>query len=91
MIAENVVLNTACCIAHDSSVETHSFLGPGVSVAGFVRIGSQCFIGVGSTVIDNISIADGTQTGGGAVVVNDITEPGLYLGVPAKRREDPKE
>jgi serine acetyltransferase len=41
---------------------------------------------VGSTIIDNITVTDGTKTGGGAVVVENISEPGLYLGVPAKLR-----
>ncbi|MFA5508122.1 MAG: acetyltransferase [Vulcanimicrobiota bacterium] len=83
-IGANSVLNTGVTIAHDSSVGTSSFLGPAVSLAGFVRVGNRCFLGIGTTVIDSVEIADGTQTGGGAVVTKTITEPGLYLGVPAR-------
>jgi sugar O-acyltransferase (sialic acid O-acetyltransferase NeuD family) len=86
VVEENALLNTGCTVAHDSRVGRHSFLGPGVVVAGFAVIGQSCFIGVGSTIIDNVRIADDVQTGGGAVVTGDIFEPGLYLGVPARKQ-----
>lgn len=84
-IEPNTLLNTGCTIAHDTTVAENCFLGPGVTLAGFVTVESGCFIGVGTTVIDGIRIARDVQTGGGAVVVEDLEEPGLYVGVPAKR------
>ncbi len=81
----NVLLNTGCVIAHDTKIGAHSFLGPAVALAGFVTIGESCFLGIRTTVIDNRALADGVQTGGGAVVTEDLTEAGLYVGVPARR------
>ena len=83
-IGDNVLLNTGCVIAHDSSVDAHTFLSPAVAVAGFVRIGKCCNIGINTTIIDNISICDETQTGGGTVVIEDIDKRGLYVGNPAR-------
>lgn len=84
VIEENVLLNTGCCIAHDSTVRQHTFLSPRVVVAGFVSIGKCCNIGINTTVIDNITIADHVQTGGATVVIRDIQEKGLYVGNPAR-------
>jgi len=87
VIGPGCVLNVGCVVCHDSIIEENCFLGPSVTVAGFSRVGRDSFLGVGTVVIDNVRIAPGIQTGGGAVVVGDLTEAGLYLGVPARRQE----
>ncbi len=84
VVKANCVLNLGCTIAHDSVIGSHSFLSPDVAVAGFVEIGAQCNIGINTTIIDNIKIIEKTQTGGGTVVIKDITQSGLYVGNPAK-------
>jgi sugar O-acyltransferase (sialic acid O-acetyltransferase NeuD family) len=84
IIQNNVLLNTGCIIAHDSRIQSHSFIAPGVRLAGRVDIGMSCLLGIGTTVIDSIQICANTQTGGGAVVVKNIAIPGLYIGVPAR-------
>lgn len=83
-IGNNVLINTGCCIAHDSVVKDHSFLSPGVTMAGFAEVGSCCNIGINSTIIDNVKIADRVQTGGGTVIIKDTNEQGLYVGNPAR-------
>lgn len=83
-IEDNVLMNTGCIIAHDSRVQEHSFLSPGVVIAGFVNVGKCCNIGINTTIIDNIIIADKIQTGGGTVVIQDLDKPGLYVGNPAR-------
>lgn len=83
-LEDNVLLNTACSIAHDTRVGAHSFLSPRVALAGFVKIGQCCNIGINTTIIDNITITDGVQTGGGSVVNKSIEQKGLYVGVPAR-------
>ena len=83
-IGDNTVLNTGCTVAHDTKVGDNCFLAPGVCLAGFIDIEKDCFLGIGTKVIDNIKIATKVQTGGGAVVTQDLTDAGLYLGVPAK-------
>ena len=84
VIGNNVLLNTACAIAHDTAIGDHTFLSPRVAAAGFIKIGECCNIGINTTIIDNISIAGRAQTGGGAVVIQDITTAGLYVGIPAR-------
>jgi sugar O-acyltransferase (sialic acid O-acetyltransferase NeuD family) len=85
VLHENVLLNTACVIAHDSEVKAHSFLSPAVKIAGFTVISKKCIIGINATIIDNIIISEGVQIGGGTVVVKNLEERGLYVGVPARK------
>lgn len=83
-IGANVLMNLSCTIAHDSHIGAHSFLAPGVVLSGFVNVGAQCMLGVGTTVIDSVSIAPGIRTGGATTIIKDLTEPGLYVGSPAR-------
>ena len=85
ILGDNVLLNTGVTIAHDTTIGNHSFISPAVQLAGFIKIGTCCMIGIGSTVIDNIKITDNIRTGAGTVVTQNLSEEGLYVGVPAKK------
>ncbi|MDT0556049.1 NeuD/PglB/VioB family sugar acetyltransferase [Patiriisocius hiemis] len=84
VIQDNVLLNVGVTIAHDSFIGKHSFISPSVAIAGFVNIGEKCNIGINTTVIDNVTITSNVQTGGGTVVINDLTLAGLYVGNPSR-------
>jgi sugar O-acyltransferase (sialic acid O-acetyltransferase NeuD family) len=84
VLKDNILLNTGCVIAHDSTINAHSFLSPGVAVAGFVSVGECCNIGIRTTIIDNITIVNGVQTGANTTVTKDILQPGLYVGTPPR-------
>jgi len=86
-LEENVLLNAGVVIAHDTTIGAHSFLSPGVKVAGFVSVGNCVSLGIGTCVVDNIHLCDFVRTGAGAVVTESLTEPGLYLGVPARYKK----
>ena len=47
------------------------------------KIGNGVSIGSNTTILP-VSICDGTVIGAGAVVTNDIAEPGIYAGNPAR-------
>jgi acetyltransferase-like isoleucine patch superfamily enzyme len=47
------------------------------------RIGNRVSIGTNSTILP-VSICDDVVVGAGAVVTRDITEPGFYVGNPAR-------
>lgn len=36
-------------------------------------------------VLGNITVCDGCRIGAGAIVLNDLTEPGTYVGQPAHK------
>jgi len=84
-IGKGCIINTGATIDHDNILENFVHISPGVNLAGTVSIGKGSWIGIGSTVINNISITGGCKIGAGAVVIRDITEAGIYVGVPARR------
>lgn len=84
-IGENVIINTSASVDHDCVVKNNVHISVGVRVCGTVTIGENTWIGAGATIKNNTQICDNCIIGAGAVVVKDITEPGTYVGVPAKR------
>jgi acetyltransferase-like isoleucine patch superfamily enzyme len=73
-------------VDHDCEIGDFSHISPGATIAGEVKIGARTWVGAGATVSNGISVCDGCIIGAGAVAVKDITEPGTYIGVPAKKR-----
>lgn len=47
-------------------------------------VGNRVSIGSNATILP-VNIADGTVIGAGSVVTRDITEPGVYVGNPARK------
>ncbi|OAK67630.1 acetyltransferase [Lederbergia galactosidilytica] len=84
-IGKGCILNTASTIDHDNSIKDFVHISPGVHLAGNVNVGTRSWLGIGSIVSNNLSITKDCKIGAGAVVVNDITETGTYVGVPARR------
>lgn len=76
-------LNTT--IGHDCVIGSFNTFSPGVNISGNVKIGNNCYFGTNSSVRQGVKICDYVTVGMGAVVLNDITEPGTYVGVPCKK------
>lgn len=47
------------------------------------RIGNYVFLGDGSKILGDVSIVDKVTIGANSVVTKDITETGVYAGIPA--------
>ena len=86
-IGANVLLNTGVAVAHHSTIGAHSFVGPAAAIAGKVTVGESCFIGINSTIIDHRQLCSGTKLGAASLLTQDTSEPGWYLGAPARLRD----
>jgi sugar O-acyltransferase (sialic acid O-acetyltransferase NeuD family) len=84
-IGKGCILNTQCNIDHDNIIEDYVHISPGVNLAGTVFIGSHSWIGIGSTVSNNVKIVSCCIIGAGSLVLKDITVPGTYVGAPVQR------
>ncbi len=88
-IGNNVTLWSGNHIGHDSTIEDHTFISSHVVVSGYCRVGQYCFLGVNATLRNNINLADHTLLGGGAIIMKDTVERGVYLARPATLIEKP--
>ena len=84
-IGEFCLINTKASVGHDVRIGDFCHIAPGVTLTGEVQVGDNVLIGAGATVIQCTRIADNVVVGAGAVVVRDIEEPGIYVGIPARR------
>jgi sugar O-acyltransferase (sialic acid O-acetyltransferase NeuD family) len=83
-IGDHVILNLGSTIGHDAVIGQFSTLNPQVAVNGRDVIGEGVYIGTGAKLIHEIRIGDWSVIGAGAVVVSDIPENVLAVGIPAK-------
>jgi carbonic anhydrase/acetyltransferase-like protein (isoleucine patch superfamily) len=52
-------------------------------------IGNDVIVGMGAIVMDNTVVPDGTIIAAGAVVpANQVLEPGIWAGIPARKIKD---
>lgn len=84
-IGRGCVVNTASSVDHECVIDDYVHVAVGAHLCGNVKVGKYTWIGAGTTVRNNISICGQCTIGAGSVVLKDIEEPGIYVGVPAKR------
>lgn len=86
-LGKGVIINTACSVDHDNVIGDYCHVAVGSHLAGDVKVGDGTWIGAGAVVSNGVTICPDVVVGAGAVVVRDITEPGTYVGVPARKME----
>lgn len=86
VIGRGVIINTCSSVDHDCRIHDYVHVAVGAHICGNVEIGEGTWVGAGSTIINNVKICDGCMIGAGAVVIKDIDEPGIYVGVPARKK-----
>jgi acetyltransferase-like isoleucine patch superfamily enzyme len=87
-ICEGVTIGQHCFIGHGVMFinDTFSTGGPAGNPALWktTSIGNHVSIGSNASILP-VTICDQVVIGAGAVVTKDITEPGVYVGNPARR------
>jgi UDP-N-acetylbacillosamine N-acetyltransferase len=84
VVGRHVIVNTRAGIDHDCNIAEGAHIGPGANIAGDVRIGRCTWIGIGATIIDHKQIGAGSVVGAGAVVLKDVPENVVVVGVPTR-------
>lgn len=83
-IGMGCIINTAATVDHHCALADGVHLSPGVHLSGNVTIGKGTWVGTGASVRDKLTIGDNITVGVGSVVVKDISEAGIYSGVPSR-------
>lgn len=84
-VGRHVIINTGAIIEHDAIVGDNTHVSTRAVVNGGCSIGKECFIGSGVVVMHGVKIGDRVVVGAGSTVSRDLTEPGTYLGFPARK------
>ena len=84
-VGKHCIINTSSVVEHDNVIGDFAHISPKAALAGHVTVGELTQVGIGASVRQNTTICSGCLIGAGAAVVKDITEAGVYAGVPAKR------
>lgn len=89
-IGKGVIVNTSSSVDHDCTIGDYVHVSVGSHLCGTVKIQDSTWIGAGATISNNVNICGECTIGAGTVVVKDINEPGIYVGVPAKKINEEK-
>jgi sugar O-acyltransferase (sialic acid O-acetyltransferase NeuD family) len=84
LVGSNAILNTQSSVDHDCIVGDGAHVGPGAVISGVVEVGECAWIGAGAVVSDHKRIGADAVAGAGAVVVRDVPEAVVVIGVPAR-------
>lgn len=94
-IGNNVTLRYGATIAREVTVEDDVFISPNVMTnyvshkgdrIGGIVIGKGAFIGTNAVIGAGVKIGSGVTIGAMAMVTKDCLEPGVYIGIPARRK-----
>lgn len=84
-IGKHAHLNLITTIGHDCSIGDYFTTAPGVQISGNEVIGDRVYFGTRSCIKQKLKVCDDVIIGMNAGVTKHITEPGAYVGTPAKR------
>lgn len=88
VIGRQCILNTRSLVEHDCVLEEGVEIGPSATLAGRVHVGANTWIGAGASVRPRVHIGRNSIIGAGAVVVSDVPDGVMAVGVPAKPISD---
>ena len=84
-IGAHCIINTRSSIDHDNFFGDFSSCAPSVVTGGNVVVGSFSFLGIRSTIINNIKIGSKTVIGANSLVNKNCLSNYIYYGSPAKK------
>jgi UDP-3-O-[3-hydroxymyristoyl] glucosamine N-acyltransferase len=94
IILNNCTLKHGTIITNDALLKDNVFMGPNsvtlggtherISVHGTV-IGENCYIGAAAHIAAGVQICDNVTLGVSTFASKDIVEPGIYVGIPARK------
>jgi len=83
-LGKQCIINTRALVEHDCILEDGVEIGPGAVLCGRVHVGKNSWVAANATVRPRVTIGSNTIIGAGAVVVSDIPDDVVAVGVPAR-------
>ncbi len=85
IVADYVCIDHYCHIGHNTITGKNTIITAGCVLAGGSEIGENSFLGVNTAVKEKIRVGSNVKTGMGSIVVKDIPDNEIWVGVPAKK------
>lgn len=82
-IGVGAIVNHGAVVDHDCRIGDFTHVAPGVTLGGGARLGDLVLIGAGANILPNRNIGSNVIVGAGAVVISDVPEHDVVVGVPA--------
>jgi sugar O-acyltransferase (sialic acid O-acetyltransferase NeuD family) len=83
-IGLGVIINSGAVIEHDVVIGDYGHVSPNAVMGGESRLGPLSHLGLGAVVLPGVTIGRGSIIGAGAVVVEDVPDNVIAMGVPAR-------
>lgn len=82
----SIIINSQCEIGNNINIAPGTVIGYGIKkgIKGYPKIGNRVFIGPGAKILGPITIGDDVMIGANAVVLNDVPNNAVAVGIPAK-------
>lgn len=84
-IGKHAHLNLATTIGHDTTIGHFFTTAPGAKISGNCTIEDCVYVGTNASIKEKLIICSDVTIGLNAGVIKNIKEPGIYVGVPAKK------
>lgn len=79
-------LASSAVLTHDNTLGNFNFISTNAVFGGFAKVEDNCFIGLHSTIKDDVTIANDNLIGAAANVLKSIEDAGgVYVGNPARQ------
>lgn len=86
-LGKHTQLNLVTTIGHECTAGDFFTTAPAVNISGNCRFGDNVYFGANASIREKLTVCSDVTVGMGAVVVKDITEPGVYVGNPLRKLE----
>jgi UDP-3-O-[3-hydroxymyristoyl] glucosamine N-acyltransferase len=93
VVEDNCILKHGTILTNNALLKKNVFMGPNTITLGGTHksktihgtvIGENCYVGASAHIAAGVQICDNVTLGVLSFANKDITEPGIYVGVPVK-------
>jgi sugar O-acyltransferase (sialic acid O-acetyltransferase NeuD family) len=84
VVGDGVIVNSGAVVEHDVEVGEYAHVAPNAAMGGGSSLGAFSHLGIGASVLPCVRIGTRTIVGAGAVVVKNLPDEVVAIGVPAR-------